>query len=165
MTTMAARSAVVDTNVLLAATVPSRRLHEPAMGVLEHWPNQGVRLLTTGQILREYIVVATRPAEVNGLDLTPEQALENVANFRQRMSLLTASEASVGMLLRIVREAGISGKAVHDANVVATMVSHGAESIVTANPGDFFRLAHYVRVVDLGDLDGDAQTPNRSARD
>lgn len=67
---MADKSILVDTNVLLAATTPGRSLHSAALEVLNEWPNGGVSLLTSGQILREYLVVATRPASSNGLELS-----------------------------------------------------------------------------------------------
>jgi predicted nucleic acid-binding protein len=57
------RAVLVDTNVLLSATAPLRPLHRAAIAVLNDWPNQGSILATTTQVLREYLVVATRPVE------------------------------------------------------------------------------------------------------
>jgi len=61
------KAVLVDTNVLLSATAPLRRLHRAALVVLNDWPNQGIDLTASGQVFREYLVVATRPLEVNGL--------------------------------------------------------------------------------------------------
>lgn len=36
------RTVLVDTNVLLSATVPGRSLHGAALTVLNEWPNQGL---------------------------------------------------------------------------------------------------------------------------
>jgi predicted nucleic acid-binding protein len=79
------KAILVDTNVLLSATAPLRPLHRAALTVLNDWPNQGMVLATTSQVLREYLVVETRPAEVNGLGLGVDDALSNVAAFRGRM--------------------------------------------------------------------------------
>ena len=57
----------VDTNVLLTATDESRPLHREATRLLTGEVIQGLSLAASGQVLREYLVVATRPADVNGL--------------------------------------------------------------------------------------------------
>ena len=67
---------LLDTNVLLSATDPRRPLHRAALAVLNDWPNQGFVLAVSSQILREYLVVATRPVEVNGLGLGTEDAFQ-----------------------------------------------------------------------------------------
>ena len=42
-----------------------------------------------------------------------------------------------------------SGKQVHDANVVATMLTHGIETVVTINVDDFARYDDHIVVVPL----------------
>jgi len=74
---MADDAVLIDTNVLLSATTPARKLHRHALTVLADWPQQGIPLWVSGQALREYLVVATRPADVNGLGLAVEDALAN----------------------------------------------------------------------------------------
>ena len=56
------RAVFVDTNVLLSASDPQRALHHAALEILNDWPNQGQALATSSQVLREYLVVATRLA-------------------------------------------------------------------------------------------------------
>lgn len=60
------KAVLVDTNVLLAATAPLRPLYRAALMVLNDWPNKGILLAVSSQVLREYLAVATRPVEVNG---------------------------------------------------------------------------------------------------
>jgi predicted nucleic acid-binding protein len=126
---------LIDTNVLLSATAPLRPLHRAAMVVLNDWPNQGSILATTSQVLREYLVVATRPAEVNGLGLAIPDALANVAAFRGRMRLLTDSEPAWDRLRALIEARGCVGKQIHDANVIATALTSGVRRLVTANVG------------------------------
>ena len=59
-----------DTNVLLSAVDRRRALHARALRVLNELPNQGVELCVSGQVLRECLLVSTRPVERNGLGLT-----------------------------------------------------------------------------------------------
>lgn len=58
---------LLDTNVLLSATDRSRNSHASCTELFELLPAAGVHPVTIGQVLREYLVVATRPVEVNGL--------------------------------------------------------------------------------------------------
>lgn len=82
---MADKAVFLDTNVLLSATAPHRPLHRAAMVVLNDWPNRSIPLAASAQVFREYLVVATRPIEVNGLGLGLEEALANLAAFRGRI--------------------------------------------------------------------------------
>lgn len=144
-------SVLVDTNVLLSATTPARPHHQHALRVLNDWPNDGVRLCTSGQILREYLVVCTRPIDQNGLSLSLAQAVENTEVLAARMRLLDESRAVFDRFRKLVDEVDISGKQLHDANVVATALAHGVSRLCTENTDDFERFAAFVDVLDLDD--------------
>jgi predicted nucleic acid-binding protein len=146
------RAVLVDTNVLLSATAPRRTLHHAALTVLNDWPNRGVILATSVQILREYLVVATRPVEVNGLGLGSIEALANVAAFRGRMRLLGDGESVWDRLQALVGTHGCKGKQVHDANIVASALTSGVTRLVTTNVGDFLRFESELEILDLTEL-------------
>ena len=140
---------LLDTNVLLSATAPLRPLHRAALAVLNDWPNQGLILAVSSQTLREYLVVATRPVEVNGLGLSLEDALANVTVFRGRMRLLADGEPVWDRLRALVTAYGCRGKQIHDANVVACALTSGVTKLATANVGDFKRFAAEIELIDL----------------
>ncbi|MEA2691465.1 MAG: hypothetical protein QOJ16_852 [Acidobacteriota bacterium] len=146
------RAVLVDTNVLLSATAPHRPLHRAALAVLNDWPNQGIVLATSVQILREYLAVATRPVDVNGLGLGCAEALANVAAFRGRTRLLADGEPVWDRLQALVGTHGCKGKQIHDANLVASALSSGLTRLVTANIGDFSRFAAEIEVIDLAEV-------------
>ena len=146
------KAVLVDTNVLLSATAPLRPLHQAALGVLNDWPNQGFVLAASTQVLREYLVVATRPVEANGLALSLDDALANVAAFRGRMRLLVESEPVWERLRGLISTHGCMGKQIHDANVVATALASGVMKLVTGNVADFKRFAAELEVIDLAAL-------------
>lgn len=127
----------LDTNVLIAATDTSRRLHLDAQRLLMLANRSGVHLGVSGQILREYLVVATRPSEVNGLGMSAREALINVEEFRKRLVFYEETEAVANRLRQLVRDHGVVGKRIHDANLVATMLVHGISRIITENLDDF----------------------------
>jgi predicted nucleic acid-binding protein len=152
MAMMDDKAILVDTNVLLSATAPYRPLHRAALTVLNDWPNQGIVLAVSGQVLREYLVVATRPVEVNGLGLGTGDALANVRAFRGRMRLLVDGEPAWDRLWTLIATYDCKGKQIHDANVVASALTSGVAKLVTANAGDFRRFAPELEVIDLAAL-------------
>ncbi len=140
---------LVDTNVLLTATTPARALHRKALEILNEWPVRGIALCVSGQVFREYLVVATRPTDVNGLGLSVETALANVTELRHRIRLLDERVAVFEHLNRLLREVGCRGKQIHDANLVATALVHDVSRILTGNVSDFRRFGAYIEILDL----------------
>lgn len=140
---------MVDTNVLIAATDEGREEHRDALTVLNDWPAGDTTLCISGQILREYLVVATRPVDRNGLGLKPPDALGNVGAIRERTTLLAEGAKVTERLLRLLADVECGGKQIHDANVIATMVVHGIGTVVTMNVDDFARFGGYVNLVGL----------------
>ncbi len=138
----------VDTNVLLTATAPAREGHRVALALL----NTGFAersLFLSGQVLREYLVVATRPTAVNGLGLSMAEALGNARQFLAGANFLSEDAAVRDALLRLLDAVPCSGKQVHDANIVATMLAHGLTVLVTLSPKDFVRFAPDIQVIGL----------------
>jgi predicted nucleic acid-binding protein len=146
------KAVLVDTNVLLSATAPLRPLHRAALAVLNDWPNRGILLTSSSQVLREYLAVATRPVEANGLGLAVGDALANAAAFRGRFRLLVESEPAWDRLQALIATYGCKGKQVHDANLAALALASGVTRLVTANVGDFTRFAAELEVIDLAAL-------------
>jgi predicted nucleic acid-binding protein len=142
--------AMLDTNVLLAATDEGRAEHHQAVTIINNWPGRGTTLYTSGQIMREYLTVATRPAGNNGLGLTLADALANARALRRRTSLLAEDRKVADRLLALLNDIACGGKQVHDANVVATMLVHGIDTLVTINLDDFTRFGRHVRLVGAG---------------
>ncbi len=141
--------AVLDTNVLLAATDQARQEHEQAVAALNVWPASGLVLYTSGQILREYLAVATRPVDQNGLGMARPDAIANVRALRERLNLLAEDVKVSNRLLELLDTVECTGKQVHVANVVATMLVHGIDTVVTMNIDDFARFGDHVHVADL----------------
>ena len=127
----------LDTNVLLTATDRSRPDHLSARRLLSLARRGGFHLAVSGQVVREYLVVATRPTNANGLGLGVPDALRNVAQFRRRTVLLDENEAVSNRLTALIASCATAGKRIHDANIVATMLTHGIALLVTQNREDF----------------------------
>ena len=141
----------LDTIVLLTATDESRQHHRYARRVITSHRRSGFNLGISGQIIREYLVVATRPQNVNGLGLDPAQALQNVEAFKRRLVFFGETEAVSNELRRIVSDFRLAGTRIHDANVAATMIIHGISKLVTENQGDFTAFSD-LETIGLGEL-------------
>lgn len=148
MTTSADPSAlvVVDTNVLLSATDRSRAAHEAAITLLN---DDERRLALTPQIVREYLAVATRPAETNGFGLAAADAVRNVRQLLDDMDLLSEDAVTTSGLIDLIGREAASGKQVHDANVVAVALAHRASAIVTDNSRHFARFDQLIAIEGL----------------
>ena len=140
---------MLDTNVLLAASDEGRPEHRNALTVINDWAAGSTELCTSGQVLREYLAVATRPAEKNGLGLSLPDALGNVRAIRERTTLLAEDVRVADRLLALLADVACRGKQVHDANLVATMLVYGIGAVVTMNLEDFTRFEGHVSLIRL----------------
>ena len=141
----------IDTNVLLTATDESRPSHEAARRLIARAHGNALRPAASGQILREYLVVATRPVDVNGLGLDSRDAISNLGAFLRYIRLYDETEAVAERLRQLGRTHDLQGKRYHDANIVATMMVHGIHALVTENAGDFAPFAD-IEVVSIANV-------------
>ena len=133
----------LDTNLLIEATNAKRRQHEQVRALIETHP----RLVFSAQVLREYLVVATRPTEANGLGLSLPDALENVHAFRENIRLLPEERPILPTLIKLVGEIPCAGKRIHDAHIVATLMVHKVGRIATLNAEDFRAFSKWIVVL------------------
>ena len=141
--------AMLDTNVILSATDEGRAEHRQALLIFNNWAARGKTLYVSGQIMRDYLAVATRPADKNGLGLKQVEAVANVRAFRTRASLLTEDSKVADCLLGLLDETPCSGKQIPDATVVATMLVHGIDSLITMNLAGFTRFERHIVLIPL----------------
>ncbi len=127
----------VDTNVLLTATDVLRPSHLEAQRIFSKASQQGFHLALSGQILREYLAVATRPVDANGLGLTVPDAVANVERFLEFANLFEETEEVALRLRELAKSLDVRGPRLHDANIVATMLVHRIPVLVTQNSKDF----------------------------
>src|SRR5437870_2369996 len=122
MTTVTADRLLVDTNVLIEATDERRAHRAEARALLQ----SGAPLVLAAQVIREYLSVATRPVEANGLGMSMSDALLNIREFRREIRLLPEERPILTTFLALLERIPCSGKRVHDAHLVATAIAHGA---------------------------------------
>ena len=127
----------IDTNILLAATDLGRPHHGACKTLLERFMGGQEAAFISGQILREYAVVATRPEEQNGLQLSPNAVADNLNTFSSFLFFADESQAVASRFLELIEQFQLKGKRIHDANIAATMMTHGISRIHTYNAADY----------------------------
>ena len=128
---------LIDTNVLLNATIRSRPDHLTCIEIIRSAPSAGIHLVTVAQVFREYLVVATRPRENNGLGLSSLDAIHNIRSFRSRVHIIPETSEVLAKLIELVELYNLVGKRIHDANLIASMNAHRVPTLVTVNVSDF----------------------------
>jgi predicted nucleic acid-binding protein len=131
---------LVDTNILLRMLQPHTAQATIANRALDVLRARNEELHIAAQNLVEFWAVATRPAIVNGIGLTTEQAIREVNALKQLFTLLPELPLQ-SEWERLVATYLVAGKNSHDARLVAAMVVHGTKSILTFNAQDFTRYA------------------------
>ena len=137
MATLRGSLVCLDTNILLSATNRACPDYEISRSLFRSAISAGCHLAISGQILREYLVVTTRPTEANGYGLDTRSALRNAKWFRARTVLLDESEPVLNTLERLVSDHTLSGERIHDANIAALALVHRAGTLITLNTDDF----------------------------
>lgn len=145
--TSSAEAILVDTSVVLEAVDEVREHHVAARGLLE---GRG-RLVFPAQVIREFLVVSTRPVSANGLGMDLADALENIRELRRVVRLLPEEKPLLPRLLELLAEVPCHGKRIHDAHIVAAAEVHRIKTIATLDAADFSPFASRVKVVTPAD--------------
>lgn len=130
---------LADTNILLRWVQPHDPDHQSAVNAVLMLHRQGEEVFITPQNLVEFWNVATRPAQANGIGLTPVQADAEAMRLERLFPLKPDVPAIHPEWRRLVVSAGVSGVQVHDTRLAAAMRVHGISHLLTFNVRDFTR--------------------------
>jgi predicted nucleic acid-binding protein len=149
MVTTVADPIFIDTNVLVYASRPAAPEHASSRKALDRLEAQDCRLWISTQVLREYLSVVTRP-QAAAPGLTMATAIADIRRFQSLFEVANDDDLVVERLLQLLIAYPGSGKQVHDANLVATMLVHGVTRLLTYNARDFQRFAAVIELEPLG---------------
>jgi predicted nucleic acid-binding protein len=130
---------LADTNVLLRSVDQTHPLHAEAATALSGLILTGSRVCVTPQNIIEFWNVCTRPADRNGLGLSPREADREAFRLEGILHLLPDVPAIYSEWRRLVVAYSVSGVLVHDTRIVAAMNVYGIVRILTYNGLDFAR--------------------------
>ena len=138
----------VDTNVLVAARFMTPPAHVVACRCLDRAGDSEEPLHISRQIVREYLVVATR-SQIWSKPLVMDDALKDATGLISSFTVLEDSPDVMAALIALCREVPVAGKQIHDANIAATMLAHGERRLLTLNARDFRRYGGRIELVEL----------------
>ena len=144
-------SYLADTNLLLRLADPASEHHPVATQALARLLGQGDEVYVTPQNFIEFWAVATRPVEANGFGWTSERTAKEVTDLQDRFPVLPDSPEVFNRWLELVNRLPVHGKRVHDARLVAVLLAHEVEHLVTFNTSDF-GLFSFLSLIDPNSL-------------
>ncbi|MBL8157132.1 MAG: PIN domain-containing protein [Anaerolineae bacterium] len=150
MTTTQTEAVFVDTNVLTRATIAGAPLHQQALAALDRLRQSGTELWISGQVIREYMVNASR-TQTYSPSIPMPQILEQVRRFRAVFRVAEEQIAVLDQMLILAAESTLRGKQLHDLNIVATMITYNIPRLLTHNVDDFRQFGAHIRVISLTD--------------
>lgn len=132
---------LVDTGILLRAFDRSDvERHRRIVRALRKLWSDNDELVTTAQNIAEFWNVSTRPVQARGGYGLPVAIVEQRVRVIERMgAILPFSRTAYLEWRRLLTLLQITGVAVHDARIVATMQESRITHIITLNDADFHR--------------------------
>jgi predicted nucleic acid-binding protein len=76
------------------------------------------------------------------------EALRDVDWFVSEFDILEYGPGVTRQLVELCREVPVAGRQVHDANIVATMLAHAEQRLLTFDQDDFLRYGDRISLVD-----------------
>ena len=147
-------SVFVDTNVLLHYSFPNigneapevkRQKHEACQTQLQRFQRENTVLWINGQVIREFWRGASL-RETGGRQIPFSGVMKALRPFRSMMRVADETATVREQLLTLVQEYSVRGLAVHDANIVATMLAYNIDSVCTLD-NDFARYGERVTII------------------
>jgi len=149
MATTAVEPVFIDTNTLVFSRIPTAPFHVEAATAINGYIQSGADLWVSRQILREFMSTVTRPQSFMRPLAIPQVDAE-IRLIESAMHVADETAPVTARLLSLLAQIPCGGKQVHDANIVATMLTCGVPKLFTHNVSDFARFANLITVVPLG---------------
>lgn len=145
---------LLDSGILLRLANPGDVRHDEVRAAVRILGEGDVPLHVATQNIAEFCNVVSRPVENNGLGRTPEIAIRFVEeDIEPICGILTEHLQTYSLFKRLISTYQVIGKQVHDARLVAMMLTWQIESILTLNDRDFRRFEpEGIKVVTPADL-------------
>ncbi|MBX3289633.1 MAG: type II toxin-antitoxin system VapC family toxin [Acidobacteria bacterium] len=143
---------LLDSNILVRMAYrndPDRAVADKAVSELIV---QKRNIYIVPQNLYELWTVITRPVTSNGYGFSTEEAEKEIDKLKSQFELKPDDETIYDNWEKLVRDYKVSGKATHDARLVAAMQTHGIDNILTFNIADFNRYSDMINASEPQDI-------------
>lgn len=129
----------IDTNVLVYTHMPSLEQHERVRAfVLAQLADRSVTLVVTPSIIHELVHVITDSRRFEP-PVRMSEALAVARGYlgRTNVECVSIDEESVGLALALIDRHRLGRNRIADTLLVATLLRHGVNELVTCNGADF----------------------------
>ena len=133
---MSVESGIVDANVLVYAMDADAPQHVASRALLDAARDSSTTLYVTSQILCEFYSIVTNSRRVPK-PRTPDDALSAVSGLLAFLHVLPIPARTVEGWMDLLHRHPVTGGAVFDLQIVATMQANGIQRIYTFNTDDF----------------------------
>jgi len=141
----------VDTNILIYSNYSDSILKNQSRNKLQYFFQNNYDIWISRQIIREFLVYATRyNFEKDKIEIS--KLITSIFSNFEQYKIAEDSINSTNMLKKIIEKFDLSGKKIHDANIVATMLSNNISKLLTHNVKDFERFGNLIQIIPLIDV-------------
>jgi predicted nucleic acid-binding protein len=138
----------VDTNILIYANFSNAVLKEQARSKLLWFIQSNFEIWISRQVIREFLVYATR-YNYEGKKIPIKEFLKPIfLNFEQYKISEDSIQTSENLRI-LIEKHDLSGKKIHDANIVATMQTYNISKLLTNNIKDFDQFNEIVEIISI----------------
>lgn len=127
-------SIFLDTNILVYMSDVRSTYFEDVIKFFQEYLENDFWI--SRQVLREYAVVMTRNNNNKSL-MKAEEVVKEIKYLNDNFYVADEYSDVTDILLHLIKKYQLQGKRIHDANIVATMVSNQIENLYTLNIKDF----------------------------
>jgi len=133
---MSVEPGIIDANVLVYALDADAPQHAASRALLDAAGDSSTTLYVTSQILCEFYSIVTNARRVPK-PRSPADALQAIVGLLAFLHVLQTPARAVEGWLDLLHRHPVTGGAVFDLQIVATMQANGIDRIYTFNTGDF----------------------------
>jgi predicted nucleic acid-binding protein len=135
-------SYLLDTGILLRLVDDKDPQHSLIRLAVRELVRRGEDLVITTQNIAEFCNVVTRPVADNGLGLPTALAIDLLTRHIEPIcAVLHEQDTITSEFKRVLAQYTVTGKQVHDARLVAMMLTWRVENVLTLNERNFHRFA------------------------
>lgn len=125
----------LDTNILVYLADEGDEFHETARRIFEDIIEK-YEVWISRQVLREYAVAVSRKEVVEKV-LKPKQIKDDVTKWEESFNIIDETQDVTENLKNLILKYNLKGKRIHDANIVASMMTFSIPLLFTYNINDF----------------------------
>ena len=137
-----------DTNIVLRAFHDSFIEHLRIRVHFDQFITNGTPIYISRQVIREYLVQATHPRTFV-VPLSIEEINKHLQQVTRICTVLDETQQVTEKLMELIAEYPTRAKQIHDANIVATMLVYGIDTLLTLNVDDMKRFEGRISVLSV----------------